>query len=142
MAKKQRWYVNVEGAEELQKMFANMSDEAEAILDEAAEKGAKVVLSTAKNTAAFKDRTGALRKSLRIKKEKTKAKNKVSYQIGPKYAKKNSSGGVNYGHLVEFGVPSRGIPARPFLRPALDENFSEIKKIMSTAIVDAMGRVD
>ncbi|RMH11192.1 MAG: hypothetical protein D6698_16780 [Gammaproteobacteria bacterium] len=46
--------------------------------------------------------------------------------VGPKKAKRNPQGNFAgrradgyYAHWVEYGVPSRGIPATPFVRPAV-----------------------
>ena len=41
----------------------------------------------------------------------------ASLYIGPRSGKKTRNGDDGYyAHLVEFGVPSRGIPANPFIR--------------------------
>lgn len=44
-----------------------------------------------------------------------------------KIGKKLVTGGAaRRWHFIEFGVPSRGIPARPFLRPAMDQNSQTV----------------
>ncbi len=53
-----------------------------------------------------------------------------------------TTGAARRWHFIEFGVPSRGIPAKPFLRPAMDSNrqsvlsrFTErLKKSVDNAI--------
>lgn len=56
------------------------------------------------------------------------------FQVGPR---SRGKGGAPYAHMVEFGIPSgQGAqPARPFLRPALEETKDE----MITAFTNKLG---
>lgn len=49
---------------------------------------------------------------------------KVGVQGGARPAKGNSDTG--HWRFVEFGVPEHGIPARPFMRPALENNVDKV----------------
>ena len=73
----------------------------------ATEKGAQVIVDAAKSRAPR--RTGRLAESISHEVDKASSSS-VQGKIGPS---------VFYGGLVEFGT--RHSPAKPFLRPALDE---------------------
>ncbi len=45
---------------------------------------------------------------------------------------------ARYAHLVENGV--RGIPAQPFIRPAVDNNIAQIEKRLGEACKEAIER--
>ena len=83
------------------------------------------VRDDAKNTAAFIDRTGNLRKSIRKKKSKFIDGGYIVSATG-----RNRTGDKGYhAHLVEFGHVkvlwgrrTKGrVPPHPFIRPALDK---------------------
>jgi hypothetical protein len=46
--------------------------------------------------------------------------------------------GIRHGHLVEFGVPSRGIPARSFLWAASEAQAPAYVRKLSTSIWDSI----
>jgi hypothetical protein len=45
-----------------------------------------------------------------------------------------SGRGVIYANVHEFGYPPRNIPARPYIRPSLFDNLSEINKLIMESI--------
>ncbi|MED0672098.1 hypothetical protein P4S95_18130 [Aneurinibacillus aneurinilyticus] len=51
------------------------------------------------------------------------------------------SGSVAGAAAHEFGYSPKGIPARPYLRPALEESREEIKNTVAQAILDELGRI-
>lgn len=120
MARARRWRTFVEGADELAKMFEDMGDVAQDILEQASKEAAEIVLASAKQKVPVD--TGKLRDSLDIKLEKTRRESKKIWQV---YSKGVSKGGVRYGFAVEGGTYK--MKAQPFLRPALDENKERIK---------------
>lgn len=69
--------------------------------------------------------TGALANSLGIRKRRYRGGRILWYGVGPRRkVYRNPRTGAypsRYAHFVEFGIPARGIPARPFLRPAFDK---------------------
>lgn len=135
MARASRWRVYIDGAEELAEMFQEMQDVAKEILDEASKKGAEFVLEDAKRRVPV--RTGKLKNSLDIKLEKSRKVTKKAYQV---YSKGVSKSGIRYAFAVERGT-SKTRP-QPFLRPALDENVVEVKRIISEEIVKGLERVN
>ena len=134
MAKPKKWNIKIDGLNEVAKLFEKMPTSAEAILDEASKVAAKDVLESAKQKCPVK--TGKLRDSLDIKAEKVTKKTKRSYQV---YSKGVSKGGVRYAFAVESGTSK--MPAKPFLRPALDENKENIKKTISEKIIEEIDKL-
>ena len=133
MARARNWSIYVDGVEDLARMFRSMGDAAESILDEAAKKAAEIVLTDAKNKVPVN--TGKLKASLDIKPEKRRRPTKAAYQV---YSKGVSKGGVRYAFAVEGGTSK--MPARPFLRPALDENKDKIKDTISDELIRGIDR--
>ena len=134
MAKQKKWNVKVDGLEELVKVFEKMPEVAQEALDSASKEAANVVLQSAKRNCPVK--SGKLRDSLDIKAEKTSKPTKRSYQV---YSKGVSQGGVRYAFAVEAGTSKA--PAKPFLRPALDENKENIKKTISEKIIEEIDKL-
>ena len=127
MARARNWRTFVEGADEIAKMFNDIAEEAENILDEAANSAADIVLDAAKELCPKV--TGALANSLAVKPEKNKKSNRKTYRI---YSKGARDGGVRYAFAVEAGTTK--MKAKPFLRPALDNNKSQVKETIAETI--------
>ncbi len=110
---------------------------------------ARAMVRTAKS-AASRGKSGSLTASTSIWQDKKRSKGDrgtfVRLHLGPRRSNKAAilkywtfytgrtarpediASGIRHGHLVEFGVPSKGIPARPFLRPAFDRHGREFIK--------------
>ena len=58
--------------------------------------------------------SGDLKKSIKVKKRRSRSKNYTRFTIGIDKAKYS----VFYGHMVEFGTSN--MPAQPFMRPAFE----------------------
>lgn len=94
-------------------------------IDSNLEETAGYVFAEAKQTLAFKDKTGNLRKSIRLKKSK--------FEDGGYIVKATGGGGEKgyHAHLVEFGhvmfidgrPTGKRVPPHPFLRPALEKGI-------------------
>jgi HK97 gp10 family phage protein len=119
--------LSIIGATEVIEMMKNMADEAEKIVDEAARKAATIVKEDAKSKV--KVVSGKLRDSIDIKPEKSKKKTKKTYRV---YSKGVRQGGVRYAFAVEAGTSK--MEAKPFLRPALDENKRNIINTVNETI--------
>lgn len=61
--------------------------------------------------------TGNLKKSIKVKKRRTKNKNSIYFTVGLSFGKSSKNDGW-YGRLVEFGTSKT--KAQPFFRPAFD----------------------
>lgn len=108
----------------LQKEFdIALGDILEAV-DKNLEEVADTIFQSAKTTPAFNDKTGSLRRSIRIKKSKY---NDNGYIVAATGRNRGKGGGVGYhAHFIEFGhvliawgrVTGKRVAARPFMRPA------------------------
>lgn len=135
--------VNVKGLSDLAKALDTLPAKIQNnLMRGALRAGAKLVMAEAQHTAAFADRTGALRASLRIgtKLTKTGVMANVSAGKGKKGKDGKKATAAFYARFIEYGtkpheirakkggllaigvshVHHPGITPRPFLRPALD----------------------
>jgi len=121
----------IEGLDEVKKLFQELGDAAEGVLDDASRSGAEIVLADAKKKVPVD--TGELRDSLLLKKSKVKnTKVKGEYTVSKK-------SGVEHFAPVELGTSK--MKARPFLRPAVDENMREVAKRINDEVLKAIGRI-
>jgi len=128
-ARAKKLKAEVEGAEEVVKLLEEMGQKAGEVLAKAAEAGGRVALSEARRRCPVK--TGRLRASLTLTQgRKTPARANVRIEHGKK---------EYYGKFVELGT--RKQPARPFMRPAVDENKQQISEAVTEEIGRAVGRV-
>jgi len=138
-ARSQKIYTGVEGAEEIEKLLQEMGLAANEILDEAALAGATIAFEDAKRRAPVK--TGNLKASLKLNKpraNKDRQKKRSSASVGFNYKKAYYLPFVELGHKTKSG---EHVPAKPFLRPAIDKNKKTIAEAVNKAISDALGRV-
>lgn len=114
--------VYIEGLEEVIEMVENMEDNSISFVDNASKEGTEVALKHAKRLVPVK--SGNLKSKLQIAAEKKKRKTISYHRIkAPK---------VKYMFYVEVGTSK--MSGKPFLRPAVDDNQSEI----NNAVVDKM----
>ena len=120
--------VRLEGIEELKKIFKQLDREVKKqIYEKAVQEGAEMVVQTAK--AKVPVDTGALKESIKIIESKAGEKGSFS-KVGSDIAIHKRDAVTRQAHgyysfFTEYGT-SR-MPARPFIRPALDENSQKIK---------------
>ena len=93
-------------------------------LDENSEQIAKNIAQEAKATTAFIDRTGELRKSIKVKKSKFED---GGYIVRAGGRKAKQAWLIEHGRSPGDNYP--GAPAKPFLKPALDNNINEAKRL-------------
>lgn len=127
-AKQRKVRTTVEGANAIVKDLKAMNDAAAEVLMQAAKAGGKIALEDAKRNCPVD--TGALKQSLHLtegKSTKTKATVQVDYDKS-----------LMYGTHVELG--SRGRPANPFLRNAVDDNQNRINEAITSELSKAVGR--
>lgn len=90
------------------------------------------ILSDAKATSSFADRTGKLREGLKTSGIKT--------QAGIKYVlvgvDKADNSNIFYGKFIEFGTSKKS--ARPFLAPAFEKNKSEVNSIIKNVLAGGL----
>lgn len=117
------------------------SDIQRKVIRQSVRKSAEIVLQRAQALAPV-GYTARLVESLLIKTYQEKSGDDIGALV---FARETGSGGGWYAHLVEFGsrvvVKTRAgkqvvgfQPARPFLRPALEENIDKVVKLMGQDI--------
>lgn len=94
--------------------------------------GAQPILDDMKNTTAFKDDTGDLRKALAVGRISTKNGVK-SIKIG---VLQGDISKAYYGKFIEFGTSK--MPARPFIQPAYERHKREVAEIIKEEIQRAL----
>lgn len=124
--------VKVEGFDHLLKAFADLGAGAMPLLKDAINSGAEKIASGARTKAPSK--TGKLKNSIKVKKAKQTQKSGVT--AATVYFTEPHGVPIELGHAV---VTHKGkivghAEARPFLRPAFDEN----KETVFYSMVDAM----
>ncbi len=124
---------------------ARMTGNLDAALEKFAEKAkdlaavgaqamAQVVYDAAKETTAFKDKTGKLRNAIYQVHSKDKSiHGRHEYHVSWNRIK------APHGHLVEFGT-SRA-PAHPFLYPAYEHNKSRLVDVANTAMATELKEI-
>jgi len=118
----------VEGASKLVKNLKAMEDAATDVMMEGAKAGGKIALEDAKRNCPVD--SGTLKQSLHLTEGKATA---VKATVQVDYDKS-----LKYGTHVELG--SRGRPANPFLRNAVDDNQTKINDAIVSEISRALGR--
>ncbi len=103
-----------------QKKLEEMGRRGVKIENEALTAGAEIILKEMKNTSSFSDRTEKLRKGLEISKPQ-KIQGVKTVKIG---IQKDDNSSIFYGKFIEYGT-SRGIVAKPFMRPAFENKRKE-----------------
>lgn len=104
----------------------------------AARLGARFIQKKAKEKAPISEDgshgkpRGFLKKNIKIKAEKSKIKAKKVYRVG-------IGGEAWYGVFPEYGT--KKTRAKPYLRPALDENRNEVTKIILEEIAKGVDKV-
>lgn len=125
--------IEVTGMSELVDRVQELGRQSSKIQNEALLKAAEPVLNDAVQTTTFTDRTGRLRKSLKISRPKSKGDTKYVL-VG---IDKGDISEVFYGKFHEFG--SSHEPAKPFLGPAYERHKKEALEIIKNELGQALG---
>lgn len=119
-----------EGMGEILDHLEMMVSDVKSVTDKALTAGAKPILNEAKRTTAFIDRSGDLRKSLKVGKVKTDKKGRKYILIGS--FKRDGF----KARMVEFGTSTAD--AHPFLAPAFENRYTEAYKNMREVLTEAL----
>ena len=120
--------------EDFKKRLEEMGKQGAKLEKRALEEGAKPILEEMERTSSFSDRTGRLRKALKISKVATSKGNKY-IKIG---IQKDDNSEVFYGKFIEYGT-STGLIARPFMRPAFERKRKEALEKTKDVIREGLG---
>lgn len=155
-ASSQKWTVQVKGDKELQRKIKNMGLRLPDILEPAAAAGAMVVVAEAQNNAEKGHPSNLERKTGTLIRSIAESSPVKTYQSGTRCTMAVGSS-LEYARIHEFGgtieaknggklrfqtedgawhqVSSVHIPARPYLRPAIDENADEIEQAIGQEFI-------
>ena len=120
------------GMDELINKLTDMGRKGTVAMSKALEKGAAPILENMKTTGMFDDRTGDLRKSLKISKVKTRKSGKYIW-IG------DIDREAPYGWYVENGTSDK--EARPFMRTAYREEKAKALSIIREEMANALKEI-
>lgn len=100
-------------------------DEVVQAIDQNLDAVASLVENEAKNTAAFVDKTGNLRKSIRKQKSRYENGGYIVKASGGGSFKGHHAANVEFGHvMIAWGRPTgRRVPPHPFMRPAAEKGI-------------------
>lgn len=118
--------IKIEGIKELKAKFRIIDSEIQTALSKAVSAGAAVVERDAKIRVPVD--TGNLRRSIKELQNK-ESPGRIESQVGSDVA---------YAPRVEFGTQFQR--AQPYLRPALDENTSEIQRAFEIKLQQIIGK--
>jgi len=162
MAKRSAVRIDVAGLTELGKTMLELKDNvSKRLIRKAVKAGSELVVQAARTQAEKSSRTGAMRASIGSRRDVRESRVGVEVRAvgifkvkGGAYAntKANVRAGrvgktflvdppTYYWKFIEFGVRSRNIAARPFLRPAFEQNkqaqIDEVKRVLAEGILKA-----
>lgn len=122
--------VKVTGVKELQKALDTMADEIYEAMREAAIESAQAVCNTAEANVA-RD-SGELAVSIKTEPYyESRAEGKAKFNVT---ADADDDKGRDRASFTEIGAPAIGVPAQPFMRPALKKNRSTVRRIFMEKI--------
>ena len=122
----------LKGVDEILNKLSQMGANITRLENKALKNAAEPVLEDARTTNAFNDRSGRLRKGLKI--SGVKKKEGVKYILVGVDKSDNSK--IFYGKFLEFGTSK--ISARPFLQPAYEKNKEEIQKTIAETLKEGL----
>lgn len=124
--------IELTGVDEILNKLQQIGTNISKLENKALKNAAEPVLEDAKVTNAFNDRSGKLRKGLKI--TNVKKKDGMKYILVGVDRGDNSE--VFYGKFIEFGTSK--MPARPFLQPAYEKNKQNIKRIIAETLKEGL----
>lgn len=124
--------IELKGVDQILDKLNQMGANITRLENKALKNAAQPVLEDVKVTNAFNDRSGRLRKGLKI--SSVKKKEGVKYILVGVDKSDNSK--IFYGKFLEFGTSK--ISARPFLQPAYEKNKEEIQKTIAETLKEGL----
>lgn len=122
----------LKGVDQILNKLSQMGANITRFENKALKNAAETVLEDAKATNVFNDRSGRLRKGLKI--SGVKKKEGVKYILVGVDKSDNSK--IFYGKFLEFGTSK--ISARPFLQPAYEKNREQIQKTIAETLKEGL----
>lgn len=124
--------IELTGVDEILNKLQQIGINISRLENKALKNAAEPVLEDAKATNAFNDRSGKLRKGLKI--------SNIKKLDGTKYVlvgvDKSDNSKIYYGKFLEFGTSK--MPAKPFLQPAYEKNKDNIEKTIAETLKEGL----
>lgn len=124
--------IELTGVDEILNKLQQIGTNISRLENKALRNAAEPVLEDAKATNAFNDRSGKLRKGLKI--------SNIKSIEGTKYVlvgvDKSDNSKIYYGKFLEFGTSK--MPAKPFLQPAYEKNKDIIEKTIAETLKEGL----
>lgn len=114
--------ITLDGVSELIDQLEALGRKGNSVINNALEKGSEPVLDAMKNSDMFDDRTGNLRKSIKVSKVKTRKGQKFVW-CG------DVDGEARYSWYLEMGSSNQA--AKPFMRTAYEETKEKARQIIA-----------
>lgn len=124
--------IELTGVDEILNKLQQIGTNISRLENKALKNAAEPVLEDAKVTNAFNDRSGRLRKGLKI----SNIKNKEGMKYVLVGVDKSDNSKIFYGKFLEFGTSK--ISARPFLQPAYEKNKDNIQQTIAETLKEGL----
>lgn len=124
--------IELTGVDEILNKLQQIGTNISRLENKALKNAAEPVLEDARATNAFNDKSGKLRKGLKI--SNIKKKDGVKYVLVGVDKSDNSK--IFYGKFLEFGTSK--MAARPFLQPAYEKNKDNIQQTIAETLKEGL----
>jgi HK97 gp10 family phage protein len=124
--------IELTGVDEILNKLQQIGINISRLENKALKNAAEPVLEDAKSTNAFNDKSGKLRKGLKI----SNIKNKEGMKYVLVGVDKSDNSKIFYGKFLEFGTSK--ISARPFLQPAYEKNKDNIQQTIAETLKEGL----
>lgn len=124
--------IELTGVDEILNKLQQIGINISRLENKALKNAAEPVLEDAKATNAFNDKSGKLRKGLKI----SNIKNKEGMKYVLVGVDKSDNSKIFYGKFLEFGTSK--MSARPFLQPAYEKNKDNIQQTIAETLKEGL----
>lgn len=124
--------IELEGVDEILNRLQQIGNNISRLENKALKNAAQPVLDDAKSSNSFNDRSGNLRKGLKI----SNIKNKEGVKYVLVGVDKSDNSKIYYGKFLEFGTSK--MSAKPFMQPAYEKNKDNIQKTIAETLKEGL----
>lgn len=124
--------IELEGVDEILNRLQQIGNNISRLENKALKDAAQPVLDDAKSSNSFNDRSGNLRKGLKI----SNIKNKEGVKYVLVGVDKSDNSKIYYGKFLEFGTSK--MSAKPFMQPAYEKNKDNIQKTIAETLKEGL----
>lgn len=124
--------IELEGVDEILNKLQQIGNNISRLENKALKNAAQPVLDDVKSSNSFNDRSGNLRKGLKI----SNIKNKEGVKYVLVGVDKSDNSKIYYGKFLEFGTSK--MSAKPFMQPAYEKNKDNIQKTIAETLKEGL----